>query len=126
MKKLLKALVILSVVTVMCVFAGSKTLQFTWEQTITSDFAGWKIYKATQTGGPYEHLIDVAYVSEQSEYTATHPITALDGETTTFYFVLTAFDTSGNESGYSDEASIPIDFQAPPVPITLTITVISQ
>ena len=126
MKTFLKALLICSLLMVMCVFAGEKTLNFTWEQTITPDFAGWNLYKSEVADGPYEFFATIDYVSEQSEYTSTQLVTVPDGETTTLYFILSAFDTSGNESDGSNEASITIDYQPPPIPITLTITVVTN
>jgi hypothetical protein len=63
---------------------------------------------------------------EQTEYQADEIITSPDGEEHTYYFVLTAFDEDGNESGYSNEMSAPIDFEAPGVPFSLTVTVQAQ
>ena len=124
MKKLLGIIGI--IILCVCVFGAEKTLHFTWEQTITTDFAGWKLYKSETAGGPYDYFTTIDYVEPQTEYTTTQVVTVPDGQTTTLYFVLTAFDDQGNESGYSGEASITLDFEAPPVPITLTITVVTQ
>ena len=42
------------------------------------------------------------------------------------YFVATAYDATGNESGYSNEASIYVDNVAPGAPQGLQITIIIQ
>lgn len=59
----------------------------------------------------------------QTEYTGTKTLTSPDGQTKTYYFTLTAFDTSGNESAKSNEVSAVIDFEAPGVPLQLKVTV---
>ena len=105
----------------------TKTLRFAWNQELSADFGGWRIYQADTAGGPYTALSpDILFVSEQTEYTADMPIEVPDDQTITLYFVLTAFDTSGNESGYSNEVSATIDFEAPGMPMTLTVTVVAQ
>ena len=82
--------------TVSATATSSATL--TWASVIASDLAGYKVYQATASG---------AYGS---------PVATLQGNMTsyvaaglqvgtTYYFVVTAYDTSGNESGYSTQVS---------------------
>ena len=107
------------------VFGASKTLNATWQQTLPSpnDLAGWKLSKSATQGGPYVLEKTINYIAPQTTYSDTLPITVPDNAVTTLYFVLTAFDTSGNESGYSNEALVRIDFEKPSVPFTFTIIV---
>lgn len=110
--------------------AGTKTLTFAWEQAAadTSDpnFGGWKIYrKAPGDGTPsYSLVATIAFVAAQATYTSTQSLEFPSGQTTTAAFVATAFDKAGNESAFSNEASVTIDFQAPSVPIEFRITVV--
>jgi len=80
----------------------------TWNANTEPDLAGYKVYYGTAPG-VYGAPIDVGNV-------VTHTVTNL-AEKTTYYFALTAYDTSGNESGKSMEVSVTTgDFTAPGVP----------
>ncbi len=77
-----------------------------WDANTESDLAGYKLYhgKATRTyvDPPCDTELDTIFT-----------ITDLD-EGVTYYFALTAYDTSGNESNYSEEVTaIFIDITSP-------------
>ena len=93
MKKLFTILAILAIAGI----AQAATVQVTWNPNTEPDLAGYKIYYGTASG-VYGDPIDVGNVTGHvMEITPQHGAT--------YYFALTAYDTSGNESGYSDEAS---------------------
>ena len=69
------------------------TVTLSWEANTESDLAGYKIYRGTSSR-VYTHIIDVGDVTS---FTLT-----IDAEVDN-YLALTAYDTSGNESGYSSE-----------------------
>jgi hypothetical protein len=69
--------------------------------------SGYKLYYGTASGGPYTTSIDVGNVTS---YMAT--ITPLVG--TDYYFVLTAYDSSKNESPISDEVNVFVPDSVPP------------
>lgn len=75
--------------------AGSATLH--WRANTESDLAGYRIYYGAQSRsyGPY-----IPVGKSVTSYTLNGLV---DGKT--YYFTLTAVDTSGNESGYSTEVS---------------------
>ena len=74
--------------------SGMATL--TWAANSDSDLAGYKVYIGTSTGS-YPLATDVGN-------TTTHKVGGLlSGKT--YYFAVTAYSTSGSESGYSNEAS---------------------
>jgi len=125
MKKLLLALALCGLLVLPTwAMAGEKTLTFQWNQTLSDDFAGWRLYKSEVAGGPYaKHGNDILFVSEQPVYESAQALTSPDAETHIYYFVLTAFDTSGNESGFSNEVNARIDFESPGSPFTLKVTV---
>ncbi len=76
---------------------GNAQVSLDWNDNTEPDLASYTVYRAEQNGGPYD-LIDSGVAT--SNYLDT---TAVNG--TTYYYVVTATDTSGNESGYSNEAS---------------------
>ncbi len=80
------------------VFAGTVNLTWTAPTTNTdgstlSDLAGYKVYYGTSSGN-YTTSIDVGK-------TTSYQLTLAGGYT--YYFAVTAYDTSGNESTYSNE-----------------------
>ena len=79
---------------------GSATL--TWNAPTTNadgspltDLAGYKIYYGTSSGN-YSVSVDVRNVT-------TYTVDSLSSGK--YYFAVTAYDTSNNESGYSNEVS---------------------
>ncbi len=92
--------------------SGSATL--TWNSNTESDLAGYKIYYGTASRGSitnppsgYTNVIDLHNTS--TSYTINN---LADG---TYYFAVTAYDTSNNESAYSAEVSKTINATAPPI-----------
>lgn len=131
MKKVLMVLLVLVFSLMMFVssaMAGEKTLRFNWDQeNIPSDFAGWRIYISTISEGPYTQFgDDLIYDPEQTEFTTDKVQVAPDGQETTFYFIIKAFDTRANLSGTPDEISITIDFEAPDAPFSFTVTIVPE
>ena len=81
--------------------AGQATL--TWNPPTTNtdgtpltDLAAYKVYYGTASGS-YTTTVDVGNVT-------SYTVTGLNNNAT-YYFATTAYDTSGNESGYSNEVS---------------------
>ncbi len=68
-----------------------------WSANTESDLAGYIIYTGTQSG-VYSTAVDVGKVTSYQF--------ANVGTGKTYYLALTAYDTSGNESGYSSETSV--------------------
>jgi hypothetical protein len=105
---------------------ASKTLTFTWNQDSgsLSILAGWKVYQATASGGPYTLLSSITYDgTPKSSYTGTGTINQSDGTSKVYYFVCRALGKSGLESANSNEVSATIDLTVPGVPVTFTVTV---
>ncbi len=84
------------------VFSGVNTLlkaeslRLLWDKNSESDLKGYKIYYGTAAGN-YSKTVDVGKI-------ATYTVNNLNASTT-YYFVLTAYDSAGNESQYSKEVS---------------------
>lgn len=122
---LISVLIVCTLVFSVPAVAGEKIIEFEWNQVIGENFAGWNVYMS-ETSGTYSTIpfatIDYDGV-ELTEYTTDQIISSPDGEEKTYYFVFTAFDTSDNESGYSNEVFALIDFLAPHIPYILRIIV---
>lgn len=87
-----------------CLFAAQ--IQVTWNANTEEDLAGYRLYVGTASG-QYGEPVDVGNLTE-------HTMQIAPQYGTTYYFAVTAYDTSGNESGYSDEASLFIQDGVPP------------
>lgn len=75
---------------------GQGQVSLIWDANQEADLAGYHLYRASQSGGPYTRVSGSLLTG--TSYT--------DGVAAgTYYYVLTATDTSGNASGYSGEAS---------------------
>ena len=80
---------------------ATASAQFEWDPNTETDLAGYKIYKGTSSG---HYSAPIATLPANStSYEA-------DGlqKGSTYFFVVTAFDNSGNEGPLSDELTIPI------------------
>lgn len=80
--------------------ADQVTLQ--WDANTESDLAGYRIHQGNEDGS-YSVHIDVHNVT-------TYTMTGLT-EGQTYYFAATAYDASGNESGYSNQVSYTVPQQ---------------
>jgi len=104
---------ILSYASIVC--AGSLTLSWNapiqnTDGTALSDLAGYKLYYGTATGN-YTNTINVGNVTTYQVNNLTDGLT--------YYFAVTAYNTSGNESVYSNEVNKTV--QSQPLPeITAT------
>ena len=87
--------------------AGDDQVTLDWDDNGEGDLDGYNVYRSTTSGSGYTQLNGAlvgssAYVDES----------AVNGET--YYYVVTAVDTSGNESGPSDEVSATPEAAPPP------------
>lgn len=69
-----------------------------WDANSESDIAGYKIYYGTSFG-VYPHIVDVG---NNTTYVVDNLI-----QDKKYFFVVTAYDFAGNESGFSKEVSYP-------------------
>lgn len=105
-------LLICAVLPVSVVHAGEAFLS--WQAptknvngTPLTDLAGYRIYRGSSPGS----YSSIPFATVGKGFTSTRLTNLPSG---THYFVVTAFDTSGNESGYSVERSKVIDDGTPP------------
>jgi hypothetical protein len=76
--------------------SSSNTANLTWSPDTSTNLAGYKIYVGTSSG-VYSSAVNVGNVT-------TYAVTNL-GIGTTYYFAVSAFNSSGIESGFSNEVS---------------------
>ena len=96
------------------VWARAEQVTLAWNPNQESDLAGYKIHYGTASGSYSVHM-DVQRVT-------TYTLTGLTAGQT-YYFATTAYDTSGNESSYSNEVSyyVPKDTDGDGIPDDLEI-----
>ncbi len=86
-----------------------------WDDNTEPDLVGYNVYRSTSSGGPYTRIARARDVVS-SEYTDDTSATGIG-----HYYVVTAVNTSANESDYSNEVSAtPIDTIAPMAPTNLS------
>jgi hypothetical protein len=113
-KKILIAGAILLVLSFVFVpWKPNEIRTFLWHQQLANPnrLAGWKLYQSIASGGPYTLIQTIPFTTAQNEYKASISVKIPPGQGKTFYFVLTAFNTSGAESKYSNEASLTLDIE---------------
>ena len=77
--------------------AGDASVALDWDDNGEADLASYTVYRATASGGSYNTVASGVLSSDYADAGLTNG--------TTYYYVVTATDDSGNESGYSDEQS---------------------
>src|SRR5437879_7706535 len=78
------------------VAAVQHSVALSWNAS-TSTVAGYNVYRGAVSGGPYAKISSsLVAVLDYTDSTVQHG--------TTYYYVTTAVDSSGNESAYSNEA----------------------
>ena len=78
--------------------AGDATVGLDWNSSSEPDLAGYNVYRSTTSGSAFGRLNDpLLAASDYVDNTVTNG--------TTYYYVVTATDTSSNESDYSNEVS---------------------
>ena len=76
-------------------------VKLAWDPNTEKDLAGYKLHYGP-ISGTYAHVVDVGNVT-------TYMIKGLDPDTV-YFFAATAYDTQGNESGFSKE----VEHRTPP------------
>lgn len=113
MKKIFTLTIWILLLSVVSCSAASN-VKFIWDASPDSDLAGYRLYQST-VSGEYDKSKVVAVIP--ANLTTTTLENVQDGK---YFWVATAFDTSGNESEYSNEVTATLDTTAPKAPV-LTI-----
>lgn len=120
-KKLVSVVAVLfalSVFTPMMAMAGT-SVTFAWDASASSDVAGYRLYQRSPTTAYTYGTGKAAVQVPASQLTATLE-NLPDGQ---WFWVATAIDAKGNESGPSNEVTTTLDSTAPDAPGNIRITV---
>ncbi len=117
----LKRILIALILVFTMVTAGWAISTFTWDANTEPDLAGYHLYRSDTSGVYTLELIDgrwvgSGWIADIPAGTETFDYTVPEG---TWYFVMTAYDTSDNESGPSNEVSQTTDTTPPDPPTGL-------
>jgi hypothetical protein len=113
---LILALMFVSLGTV--AFSATTNAIFTWDALTSPDAVGVRIYQATTTGSYTYGAVNAKCMATVPALTCTVP-NIPDGK---YFWVATAYDAAGNESGPSNEVTKTFDTTAPDAPKNLKIT----
>ena len=120
----INSLFVIFIVLLITVETYSAQTTLAWDTNSENDLAGYTLHYGIATAS-YDNSIDVKNVIS---YTVTNLV-----ENETYFFAVTAYDTSSNESDYSLEVSYtvpdttpPTDTTPPSVPNSLTANAISD
>ena len=108
--RFLNSILLLPLLLVLVAFnASAADVTVAWDANSESDFAGYKFFYGTASGN-YTTSVDVGNTTQ-------HTLTGLI-EGTTYYFAAKAYDTSKNESDFSEELvyTLPAPNSAPNTP----------
>ena len=93
------------------VFGASVPIKFAWDYNTETDLAGYKLYR---TEGTRALLATIPIKEPILPFLVS--VNLPDGASGIATFVLTAYDTSGNESGDSNTVTYPFDLGPPAAP----------
>jgi hypothetical protein len=92
---------------------GYGYVALSWEPSDLEITAGYNVYRATQSGGPYTRLNDTVLIT--TSYTDTNVTNG-----TTYYYVVKLLTTDLYEIDYGSEtAATPDDYTAPTTPVVV-------
>jgi hypothetical protein len=86
----------------------AKTITLGWDANPDPDLEGYVLYRNIESPGPpFEHVDELAEDELENPLNPQVTITGLN-EHTRYYVAVTAYDTQGNESYYSDQLCVEI------------------
>jgi len=105
MKKL--SLIMICLLAMVSMVWAGPLVTLEWSPNSEPDLAGYNVHRSLVDGGPYILIGSKptgmeTFVDESVEFD------------TTYYWVVTAFDEAGNESGYSNQVSSTTETPPPP------------
>ncbi len=95
--------------------ASESSVSFSWIPNSASNIAGYKIYYGTTSGGAYPNSVDIKNnVPDPNDGRIHGAVTGLTNGVT-YYFVCTAYNDTGQESGFSNEVVYTVVTTAPKI-----------
>lgn len=105
MKKLFIAILTVCFLAMASLACAGLSVEFAWTANTEPDLAGYNMYRSETDGGPYTKIgssTTTGYTDSTVEFDIM------------YYWVVTAFDEAGNESGYSNQVSNMTETPPPP------------
>lgn len=120
MKYIKQLIIIFAIMFITSVALAATNVTFQWNANSESDLAGYKLYRSVNPAvTPFDAFVDVPLASLTDPSNPEFTWNGIpDG---TWYFAATAYDTSGNESGYSNIITDTFDTSPPTPPSNLSI-----
>lgn len=135
MKKLFISMILMAFLAIPVAVLASSDVTFKWDPNSEADLAGYRLYQApvsvstldTDSDGTItlSELLAGPGVVVEAIPKGTETITIQVGDGT-WYWVLTAYDLSNNESNPSNEVTATLDTEVPAPPQNLIITLIKK
>ena len=113
-----KLSIVLVVILMLSTTVFAAEVKLAWDKNTENDLRGYIVYRSTTAGGPYVQVGDDVLAP-------TSTFTDVDVEDGTYFYVVTAYDNDGGESGYSNEVSTRIDTTPPAEPQNLLVEAIN-
>ena len=113
--KILSMFLLFSCFLATTAFAALGDVRFSWLPNSETNIAGYKIHYGTNDDGVYPHSVDM------NSATTTLKEGRLYGSVddlvvgTTYYFVCTAYNTSGQSSGFSNRIIVAVESGSPTI-----------
>jgi len=109
--------------------ADTQGIRLVWQSEVPADLAGFRVYMNADSAvspcpDPAKKIVDLSYNPADTSFSTDFQLIGDNDQV--FHFTVTAYDTSGNESACSVEATyqMPPDTTPPGVPFDLTIEVV--
>ena len=93
-----------------CSITEAEEISLVWDANTEPDLAGYRLYESDTPGPPYKR---VEINGQEVSIPAGTEIVTIETYGSIKYYVLTAYDTEGLESGYSNE----VEYKAPYVDV---------
>jgi hypothetical protein len=104
--------------------ADNNAARFSWRPNTESNLAGYRIHYGTTSGGPYSNVVNIGKPDIING--RVHGLVSNLKPDITYYFVVTAYNTSGLESPYSHEVACTAYISIPTPPNGLRILPLSD
>ena len=113
--KILSILFLFSCILTTTTFATLGDLKFSWIPNTGTNIAGYKIHYGTSSDGVYPYSVDVNNITPNSEdgriYGSVNGLVV----GVTYYFVCTAYNTSGKSSDFSSRVVAVAESDSPTI-----------
>lgn len=115
----MKALLFVLAIVMASTSAWGASVTLTWTPNTEPDLSGYRIYQSNISGQYDKSANKIADVpaGPNEQKTASVVLPVEDGRTV--FFVATAYDGAGNESGFSNEVSYKVPDHTAPAPPTM-------